>query len=193
MEKYAKKIEALLKCVKAKKHPKKELRGISVDKNKLIATDSRHMIVIEFNENFTDEEGVMLVERISDINLDLSYPQNYEQIMTANGGVLGFMGLIPVMLKYGKFVDYARTIQSDYSDFTEKETGNYLDCIAGEMVLLSGSFVNIRQIEKPIKIICDICEFGLRLSQHRQETPIFLRGNLSDGGKITYITMPVTR
>lgn len=193
MEKYAKKIEALLKCVKAKKHPKKELNGIFVDKNKLVATDSKHMIVIEFDENFTEEEGVMLVERKSDINLDISYPQNYEQIMTANGGVLGFMGLIPVKLKYGKYVDYEKIATSDHSDFIEKETDNYLDCIVGEMILLNGSLVNIRLIEKPIKLIGDICKFGLLLSQHRQETPILLRGDLSENGKITYITMPVTR
>ena len=48
-------IKTLLKHCKGRKNPRVELNGVLVSGNKLVATDTKQLLVLEFAEHFTEE------------------------------------------------------------------------------------------------------------------------------------------
>ena len=85
-------VRALLKHCKAKNYPKWELDGILIDENKLIATNTKQLVVLDFMDSFQKEQsvgGTMAFESMpTSKNIKVEFPTDLTFTLMANNSFL---------------------------------------------------------------------------------------------------------
>ena len=77
-------IKVMLKHCKGRKNPRCELNGVLVSGNKLVATDTKQLLVLEFAEHFTEESltsPVMLCDNKEDLVRPVERTLDYPNIL----------------------------------------------------------------------------------------------------------------
>ena len=198
-------IKALLNHCKGRKNPRVELNGVLVSGNKLVATDTRQLLVLEFAEHFTEESltsPVMLCDNKEDLVRPVERPLDYPIILTQNDAAIDDIGLRLVKMQTGKFPDFQRTLFNEERiktigdklkkqsiDFNSETT--FADCI-----MLLGSYCESKTLLKFIEIAAKLNPIDVVIKQTEPIAPLHIDGIFSgtQSGlniKFQYVVMPI--
>ena len=197
-------IKALLKHCKGRKYPKDELNGVLVSGNKLVVTDTKQLLVLEFTEQFTEESlmsPVMLCENKEDLVRTVERPLDYLNILAQNDGAIDNIGLRLVKMQDGKFPSFQRmlineenikttggTLKKQSIDFNSETT--FADCI-----MLLGSYFSSKTLLKFIEIAAKLNPIDVEIKQTESVAPLQIEGVFSGTQsdlniKFQYVVMP---
>ena len=198
-------IKALLNHCKGRKNPRVELNGVLVSGNKLVATDTRQLLVLEFAEHFTEESltsPVMLCDNKEDLVRPVERPLDYPIILTQNDAAIDDIGLRLVKMQTGKFPDFQRMLFNEERiktigdklkkqsiDFNSETT--FADCI-----MLLGSYCESKTLLKFIEIAAKLNPIDVVIKQTEPIAPLHIDGIFSgtQSGlniKFQYVVMPI--
>ena len=190
-------IKTLLKHCKGRKNPRVELNGVLVSGNKLVATDTRQLLVLEFAEHFTEESltpPVMLCDNKEDLVRPVERPLDYPSILTQNDAAIDDIGLRLVKMQTGKFPDFQiKTIGDKFKkqsiNFDSETT--FADCI-----MLLGSYFSSKTLLRFIEIAEKLKPIDVEIKQTESIAPLQIEGILSgtQSGlniKFQYVVMPI--
>lgn len=181
--KKVKAIKSLLLHVTDKHNPKFELNGILVQENKLVYTDTKQLLILEFKEKFLKEEPehtIMIFEQLpfKEWN-NTKRPEQFLELIDANNGFLDELGLklcVPynketyrnklldgtfeekTSERYAKFPDYKRLEIKD-SDKVKTEELNFqnmpldADYIFLKSVMLNQAFFDTKIFLKFLQLL----------------------------------------
>ena len=215
-------VRALLKHCKAKNYPKWELDGILIDENKLIATNTKQLVVLDFMDSFQKEQsvgGTMAFESMpTSENIKVEFPTDLTFTLMANNSFLfenGFKVCIPyyeynTKKNYSNYPDYQRLI----SPFDNKNSEEFKTEIISEpdpdymfcrCVKLTQSNFAIDCLYKFLKILSSLdCE-QITIKQKKQNigkfggdlsVPLHLSTKIKlqsdETIGVTYLIMPFT-
>ena len=193
-------LRARLKHCKDKNNPKAELNGILVSGNKLVCTDTKQLLVLEFGENFTDESldsPVMLCENKEDLVRGLERPVDYLEILDKNNSIIDELGFRLVkMVGEGKFPDFNRILlKADAKPATEEIGKLNNEITFCKCVKLTGSAFSPKTLLKFIEIASKLTTENVVIKQMDKNMPLQIEGAfvLSDQTKIgfKYVVMPI--
>ncbi len=154
-------IKDLLKHCMDKNGPKPELDGIFIDGNKLVCTDTKQLLVLEFKEDFctAKDETTMLFKKLPKEFTKAYRPKELVSILDANGGIveeLGFKLCVPYTGNgfNAKFPDYERIMhpatkekyKSSYFDFNGSRNSD--DLLLLKSTILNNSLFDGRFLAK---------------------------------------------
>ena len=198
-------IKALLKHCKGRKNPKGELNGVLVSGNKLVATDTKQLLVLEFMEQFTEESltsPVMLCDNKEDLVRPVERPLDYLNILAQNDGAIDDIGLRLVKIQEGGFHDFKRMLLNEERiktigdklkqqsiDFDSETT--FADCI-----MLLGSYFPTKTLLKFIEIAAKLNPIDVEIKQTESIAPLHIEGIFSGTQsdlniKFQYVVMPI--
>ena len=198
-------IKTLLKHCKGRKNPRVELNGVLVSGNKLVATDTKQLLVLEFAEHFTEESltsPVMLCDNKEDLVRPVERPLDYPIILTQNDEAIDDIGLRLVKMQTGKFPDFQRMLFNEERikiigdklkkqsiDFNSETT--FADCI-----MLLGSYFESKTLLKFIEIAAKLNPIDVVIKQTEPIAPLHIDGIFSgtQSGlniKFQYVVMPI--
>ena len=181
-------IKALLKHCKDRKNPRVEVNGVLVSGNKLVATDTRQLLVLEFAEHFTEESltsPVMLCDNKEDLVRPVERPSDYLNILTQNGEVLDNIGLRLVKIQDGKFPDFQRLLLDEkrvekIGDKLKKQSINFdSETTFADCIMLLGSYFESKTLLKFIEIAAKLKPIDVEIKQTEPIAPLQIEGILS--------------
>ena len=198
-------IKALLKHCKGRKNPRVEVNGVLVSGNKLVATDTRQLLVLEFTEHFTEESltsPVMLCENQEDLVRPVERPLDYLSILAQNDGVIDNIGLRLVKMQTGKFPDFQRMLFNEeriktIGDKLKKQSINFdSETTFADCIMLLGSYFSSKRLLKFIEIAAKLNPIDVEIKQTESIAPLQIEGILSgtQSGlniKFQYVVMPI--
>lgn len=191
-------------------NPKPELDGILIDGNKLVCTDTKQLLVLEFKEDFctTKDETTMLFEKLPQEFTKVLRPKELVSILDANGGLveeLGFKLCVPYNGNgvNAKFPDYERIIlpasKEKYKSYEFGFDGfkNSDDLLIFKSTILNNSFFDGRFLAKFAQLLLKTrLTFKVTVSQENAEMPLHIYAKVWDKEEpyllsINYIVMPI--
>ena len=198
-------IKALLKHCKGRKNPRVELNGVLVSGNKLVATDTRQLLVLEFAEHFTEESltsPVMLCENKEDLVRPVERPLDYPIILTQNDAAIYDIGLRLVKMQTGVFPDFQRILFNEeriktIGDKLKKQSINFdSETTFADCIMLLGSYFSSKTLLRFIEIAEKLNPIDVEIKQTESIAPLQIEGILSgtQSGlniKFQYIVMPI--
>lgn len=195
-----KELTALLKHCKDTTNPKYELNGVYVDGNKLVCTDTKQLLVLEFEEEFTKNKDQMITLIEIDRAKGLKRPSDLNSILDANNMVLDELGF-KVCAVDGRFPDYKRIIPTHTQDNVKKATfscddRDFPDFMYYRSIRLVGGLFQTKYLLKFASLVYKLGESAnVTISQADPDTPlkaeaVFVENNYKLKG-FTYIVMPV--
>ena len=198
-------IKSLLKHCKGRKNPKNELNGVLVSGNKLVATDTKQLLVLEFAEHFTEESltsPVMLCDNKEDLVRPVERPLDYLNILAQNDGAIDNIGLRLVKMQTGKFPDFQRTLLNEeriktIGDKLKKQSINFdSETTFADCIMLLGSYFPNKTLLRFIEISEKLKPIDVEIKQTKSTAPLQIEGILSgtQSGlniKFQYAVMPI--
>ena len=198
-------IKTLLKHCKGRKNPKDELNGVLVSGNKLVATDTRQLLVLEFAEHFTEESltsPVMLCDNKEDLVRPVERPLDYLNILAQNDGVIDNIGLRLVKMQTGKFPDFQRMLFNEeriktIGDKLKKQSIDFdSETTFADCIMLLGSYFSSKTLLKFIEIAEKLNPIDVEIKQTEPIAPLQIDGIFSgtQSGlniKFQYVVMPI--
>ena len=198
-------IKALLKHCKDRKNPKDELNGVLVSGNKLVATDTKQLLVLEFAEHFTEESltsPVMLCDNKEDLVRPVERPLDYLNILAQNDGAIDDIGLRLVKMQTGKFPDFQRMLFNEehiktIGDKLKKQSINFdSETTFADCIMLLGSYFSSKRLLKFIEIAEKLKPIDVEIKQTEPIAPLQIEGILSGTQsslniKFQYVVMPI--
>ena len=198
-------IKTLLKHCKGKKNPKDELNGVLVSGNKLVATDTKQLLVLEFTEQFTEESltsPIMLCENKEDLVRPVERPLDHLNIVAQNDGVIDDIGLRLVKMQTGKFPDFQRTLFNEeriktIGDKLKKQSINFdSETTFADCIMLLGSYFSSKTLLRFIEIAEKLKPIDVEIKQTESIAPLQIEGILSGTQsdlniKFQYVVMPI--
>ena len=198
-------IKALLKHCKGRKNPRVELNGVLVSGNKLVATDTKQLLVLEFAEHFTEESltsPVMLCDNKEDLVRPVERPLDYLNILAQNDGAIDNIGLKLVKIQEGKFQDFQRILLNEerikkIGDKLKKQSINFdSETTFADCIMLLGSYFPSKRLLKFIEIAEKLKPIDVEIKQTEPIAPLRIEGILSgtQSGlniKFQYVVMPI--
>ena len=198
-------IKALLKHCKGRKNPRVELNGVLVSGNKLVATDTKQLLVLEFAEHFTEESltsPVMLCDNKEDLVRPVERPLDYPIILTQNDAAIYDIGLRLVKMQTGKFPDFQRMLFNEeriktIGDKLKKQSINFdSETTFADCIMLLGSYFSSKTLLKFIEIAEKLKPIDVEIKQTEPIAPLHIEGILSgtQSGlniKFQYVVMPI--
>ena len=198
-------IKALLKHCKGRKNPRVEVNGVLVSGNKLVATDTRQLLVLEFTEHFTEESltsPVMLCENQEDLVRPVERPLDYLSILAQNDGAIDVIGLRLVKMQTGKFPDFQRMLFNEeriktIGDKLKKQSIDFdSETTFADCIMLLGSYFSSKRLLKFIEIAAKLNPIDVEIKQTESIAPLQIEGILSgtQSGlniKFQYVVMPI--
>ena len=198
-------IKTLLKHCKDKKNPKDELNGVLVSGNKLVATDTKQLLVLEFTEQFTEESltsPIMLCENKEDLVRPVERPLDHLNIVAQNDGVIDDIGLRLVKMQEGKFPDFQRILLNEeriktIGDKLKKQSINFdSETTFADCIMLLGSYFESKTLLKFIEIAAKLNPIDVEIKQTEPIAPLQIDGIFSGTQsdlniKFQYVVMPI--
>ena len=198
-------IKTLLKHCKGRNHPWVELNGVLVSGNKLVATDTRQLLVLEFAEHFTEESltsPVMLCDNKEDLVRPVERPLDYPIILTQNDAAIDEIGLRLVKMQTGKFPDFQRMLFNEeriktIGDKLKKQSIDFdSETTFADCIMLLGSYFSSKTLLKFIEIAEKLNPIDVEIKQTESIAPLQIEGILSgtQSGlniKFQYVVMPI--
>ena len=198
-------IKTLLKHCKDRKNPKDELNGVLVSGNKLVATDTKQLLVLEFAEHFTEESltsPVMLCDNKEDLVRPVERPLDYLNILDQNDGAIDDIGLKLVKMQTGKFPDFQRMLFNEeriktIGDKLKKQSINFdSETTFADCIMLLGSYFSSKTLLRFIEIAEKLKPIDVEIKQTESIAPLQIEGILSgtQSGlniKFQYVVMPI--
>ena len=198
-------IKALLKHCKGREYPREELNGVLVSGNKLVATDTKQLLVLEFAEHFTEESltsPVMLCDNKEDLVRPVERPLDYLNILAQNDGAIDNIGLRLVKMQTGKFPDFQRMLFNEeriktIGDKLKKQSINFdSETTFADCIMLLGSYFSSKTLLKFIEIAEKLNPIDVEIKQTESIAPLQIEGILSgtQSGlniKFQYVVMPI--
>ena len=198
-------IKTLLKHCKDKKNPKDELNGVLVSGNKLVATDTKQLLVLEFTEQFTEESltsPIMLCENKEDLVRPVERPLDHLNIVAQNDGVIDDIGLRLVKMQEGKFPDFQRILLNEeriktIGDKLKKQSINFdSETTFADCIMLLGSYSESKTLLKFIEIAAKLNPIDVGIKQTEPIAPLQIDGIFSGTQsdlniKFQYVVMPI--
>lgn len=205
LSKDANMIKALLKHCKGRKNPRAELNGVLVSGNKLVATDTKQLLVLEFAEHFTEESltsPVMLCDNKEDLVQPVERPLDYLNILAQNDAAIDDIGLRLVKMQTGKFPDFQRMLFNEeriktIGDKLKKQSINFdSETTFADCIMLLGSYFSSKTLLKFIEIAEKLNPIDVEIKQTESIAPLQIEGILSgtQSGlniKFQYVVMPI--
>ena len=198
-------IKTLLKHCKGRKNPKDELNRVLVSGNKLVATDTKQLLVLEFAEHFTEESltsPVMLCDNKEDLVRPVERPLDYPIILTQNDAAIDDIGLRLVKMQTGKFPDFQRILFNEeriktIGDKLKKQSINFdSETTFADCIMLLGSYFSSKTLLKFIEIAEKLKPIDVEIKQTEPIAPLQIDGIFSgvQSGlniKFQYVVMPI--
>lgn len=189
---------ALLKHCKDTHNPKFELNGIYVDGNKLVATDTKQLLVLEFEEEFTQNKDQMITLIEIDRAKGLKRPGDLNSILDANNCILDELGF-KVCAVDGKFPFYERFIPKH--DNAKKavlhcEDRDFADFMYFRCIRLLGGMFQTKYLLKFASLVYKLGTYAkITISQQDPDTPLKAEAVFGENNyklkSFTYVLMPV--
>ena len=203
----ANRIKALLKHCKGKKNPKDELNGVLVSGNKLVATDTEQLLVLEFAEQFTEESltsPVMLCENKEDLVRPVERPLDYLNILAQNDAAIDDIGLRLVKIQEGRFSDFQRILLNEehiktIGDKLKKQSIDFdSETTFADCIMLLGSYFSSKTLLKFIEIAAKLAPIDVEIKQTDPVAPLQIEGVFSGTQsdlniKFQYVVMPIIK
>ena len=198
-------IKTLLKHCKRRKNPKDELNGVLVSGNKLVATDTKQLLVLEFAEHFTEESltsPVMLCDNKEDLVRPVERPLDYLNILAQNDWAIDDIGLRLVKMQTGKFPDFQRILFNEeriktIGDKLKKQSINFdSETTFADCIMLLGSYFSSKTLLRFIEIAEKLKPIDVEIKQTESIAPLQIEGILSGTQsslniKFQYVVMPI--
>ena len=198
-------IKTLLKHCKGRKNPRVELNGVLVSGNKLVATDTKQLLVLEFTEQFTEESltsPIMLCENKEDLVRPVERPLDYPSILTQNDAAIDDIGLRLVKMQTGKFPDFQRMLFNEeriktIGDKLKKQSINFdSETTFADCIMLLGSYFESKTLLKFIEIAAKLNPIDVEIKQTEPIVPLQIDGIFSGTQsdlniKFQYVVMPI--
>ena len=198
-------IKTLLKHCKDRKNPKDELNGVLVSGNKLVATDTKQLLVLEFAEHFTEESltsPVMLCDNKEDLVRPVERPLDYLNILAQNDAAIDDIGLRLVKMQTGKFPDFQRMLFNEehiktIGDKLKKQSINFdSETTFADCIMLLGSYFSSKTLLRFIEIAEKLNPIDVEIKQTESIAQLKKEGILSgtQSGlniKFQYVVMPI--
>ena len=192
-------IKALLKHCKGRRNPKDELNGVLVSGKKLVCTDTKQLLVLEFEENFTDESlnsPVMLCENKKDLVRELERPADYLEILDKNKSIIDEIGFRLVQMGKGKFPDFNRVlIKADAKPTTEEIDSLDCEITFCECIKLTGAAFSPKTLLKFIEIASKLTTENVVIKQKDRNSALQIEGVFALSDQIAigfkYVAMPI--
>ena len=198
-------IKTLLKHCKDRKNPRVEVNGVLVSGNKLVATNTKQLLVLEFAEHFTEESltsPVMLCDNKEDLVRPVERPLDYPIILTQNDAAIYDIGLRLVKMQTGKFPDFQRMLFNEeriktIGDKLKKQSINFdSETTFADCIMLLGSYFSSKTLLKFIEIAEKLKPIDVEIKQTEPIAPLHIEGILSgtQSGlniKFQYVVMPI--
>ena len=197
-------IKTLLKHCKGRKNPRVELNGVLVSGNKLVATDTKQLLVLEFAEHFTEESltsPVMLCDNKEDLVRPVERPLDYLNILAQNDCAIDDIGLRLVKMQTGKFPDFQRMLFNEeriktIGDKLKKQSINFdSETTFADCIMLLGSYFSSKTLLKFIEIAAKLTPIDVEIKQTDPVAPLQIEGVFSGTQsdlniKFQYVVMP---
>lgn len=201
-------IKGLLKHCMDKNNLKPELDCILIDGNKLICTDTKQLLVLEFKEDFCakKDEAIMLFEKLPKGFTKSQRPKQMVDILDANNGIvedLGFKLGTPFLSDTGKakFPDYERIIgtspKEKRSEFIFYGDRNDDDILLFKSTILNNALFDGRFLAKFAQLLLKMrVSFDITIEQDDANMPLRIYAKCRERAgsileSITYIVMPI--
>ncbi len=201
-------IKGLLKHCMDKNNPKPELNCILIDCNKLVCTDTKQLLVLEFKDDFCvkEDESIMLFEKLPSGFTKAQRPKQLVSILDANNGIvedLGFKLGTPFSSDTvkAKFPDYKRIVgtspKAKRSEFNFDGDRNSDDILIFKSTILNNALFDGRFLAKFAQLLFKTrLSFLITIEQEYANMPLRIyaeyRGVKETTLKsITYLVMPI--
>jgi len=200
----------LLEHCMDKNNPKPELDGILIDGNKLICTDTKQLLVLEFKEDFcaAKDETTMLFEKLPKDFAGAHRPKEFVSILDANSGIveeLGFKLCVPYhdCGVNAKFPDYERIMrplskeQYKGSEFNFDGFRNSDDLLLFKSTILNNALFDGRFLARFAQLLLKThLAFKVTISQKNADMPLHIYAKVMEMEEhvlvsINYIVMPI--
>lgn len=192
-----------------KNNPKAELDGILIDGNRLICTDTKQILVLEFKEEFCAtklDKPVMLFEKMPK-EFNSIRPQDFVSILDKNDALidnLGFKLCVPFRgdgrdISYARYPDYER-IMRPYTkakcfEFKFDGLRNSDDYLLFKSIILNNSLFDGRFLAKFAQLLSKTrLTLNVKISQETAEQPLYIEAEVKEISvlqKIIYVVMPI--
>lgn len=190
-------LKALLKHCRDKNNARFELNGVLVSGNKLVCTDMKQLLALEFESKFTDESlisPVMLLEGTEDL-VGVERPADYLDIIDKNGGIIDELGLRLFRIPGGYFPDFHKVFMKSTTGLKAKQIDDFfVETTFCECVHLAKSYFNPKQLLRFIEVAKRLHPENVVIKQVGKDTPLEIEGvfKVSDGEiGFKYVVLPI--
>ena len=199
----------LLKHCMDRNNPKAELDGILVDGNRLICTDTRQLLILEFKEDFCAtklDKPVMLFEKMPK-EFNSVRPQDFVSILDKNDALidnLGFKLCVPFRgdgrdISYARYPDYEHIMRPSPTakclEFSFDGFRNSDDILLFKSIILNNSPFDGRFLAKFAQLLLKThLTLKVTISQETAEHPLYIEAEVKENSvlqKIVYVVMPI--
>ena len=184
-KKNAKHLARLLKHCIDKNNPKLELNFVLVDDNKLVATDTKQMLIIEFQDTIYGN-----VNKINDPIMLM--PKNSHKYPLEMPSILSNLEGYELAQLNGRYADYTRILPTNEGFEKFNQSFSYAACYFYEACRYKDTVFDP-------DLLCKFFEYALGLGlkeiefkQVGKNMPLYIKGFLSNlQAKVTYAVMPI--